>query len=266
MWRRIVPAEARKVLRIGTSGWQYRDWRATFYPRELTSAQWLEYYAAHFSTVEVNNTFYRLPNPETFGAWAGRVPAGFEFAIKASDYLTHYKRLRDPQEPVDRLLKHAAPMRSHLAVVLLQLPSSLHSAPDRLDATLDAFEGRVRVAVELRHDSWFSASVRKILERHGAALCLADRQSRMITPEWRTAEWAYVRFHGGRAQPASCYGRAALKSWAERLRTLFGDSADGYVYFNNDANACAIRDAVAFRRRAQAAGIAVAPVESTLCG
>jgi len=250
------------MLRIGTSGWQYDDWRGGFYPSGLASTRWLEHYAARFQTVEVNNTFYRLPGPETFRAWASRVPVEFEFAIKASNYLTHYKRLRDPQAPVDRLLEHAEPMRPHLAVVLLQLPASLRCAPDRLDATLRAFAGRVRVAVELRHDSWFCDEVRDVLQTHDAALCLADRHSRMITPEWRTASWTYVRFHGGRALPESCYGRRALATWVARLRSLFGEDPDGYVYFNNDAHGCAVRDAVAFARIARDGGLAVTRVPS----
>jgi uncharacterized protein YecE (DUF72 family) len=119
------------VLRIGTSGWEYRHWRGRFYPQKLASRAWLEHYSARFDTVEVNNTFYRLPKPETFADWSARVPPGFEFAIKASNYLTHYRRLREPEEPVERLLKHASPLGAHLAVVLLQLPPNLRAEPER---------------------------------------------------------------------------------------------------------------------------------------
>jgi uncharacterized protein YecE (DUF72 family) len=248
------------VLRVGTSGWQYKHWRARFYPAKCPTTRWLEHFAERFATVEVNNTFYRLPKPETFADWAARVPGDFTMAIKASNYLTHYRRLREPTEPVERLLAHAGRLESHLAVVLLQLPPDLKAAPDRLDETLRAFSGRVRVAVEPRHDSWWCDEVRSVLTDHGAALCLADRGSRMITPEWRTADWCYVRFHFGLAQPPSCYGPTALRSWATRLRDLHGAGIDGYVYFNNDGHGCALRDAAVFARFARELGIEVTRV------
>jgi uncharacterized protein YecE (DUF72 family) len=245
------------MLRVGTSGWQYRHWRAHFYPSKLPSTRWLEYFAERFATVEVNNTFYRLPKHETFASWSKRVPDDFAMSIKASNYLTHYRRLREPEEPVDRLLAHAAPLGSHLSVVLLQLPPDLQVRPERLDDTLRAFGGRVRVAVEPRHDSWWCDEVQAILKSHGAALCLADRGSRIITPEWRTADWCYVRFHFGLAHPPSCYGPTALRSWVSRIRDLFGTEPDGYVYFNNDGHGCALRDAVVFGRFAGDAGMQI---------
>jgi uncharacterized protein YecE (DUF72 family) len=251
------------VLRIGTSGWQYRDWRGRFYPRGVPSTRWLEHYAARFGTVEVNNTFYRLPAPGTFEQWSRRVPADFVIAVKASRYLTHYKRLRDPEEPVERLLTHAQPLGVHLGPVLLQLPPDLPAGFDALDATLRAFGARVRVAVEPRHASWFGDELREVLARHDAALCLADRGSRPITPQWRTASWCYVRFHEGRASPRPCYGPDALAAWVRRIGALWpegGRAVDGYAYFNNDTGGCAVRDAIVFARAAVRAGIAVTRV------
>jgi uncharacterized protein YecE (DUF72 family) len=248
------------VLAIGTSGWQYRHWRGRLYPASVPGTRWLEYYAARFSTVEVNNTFYRLPQPSTFGEWARRVPDDFVFAIKASGYLTHYRRLREPEEPVERLLTHASKLGSHLGPVLLQLPPDLRVEPERLDATLDAFGGRVRVAVEPRHQSWFTEEIRDVLARHRAALCLADRGSRVVTPMWRTADWTYVRFHFGTATPHSCYGRRALASWILRLLELDGGPVHGYAYFNNDGEGCAVRDAIVLARVAEREGIAVTRV------
>jgi len=236
------------VFRVGTSGWQYADWRDRFYPAGVPHARWLEYYASRFDTVEVNNTFYRLPEAKTFTDWAARVPDDFLFAIKASRYLTHYRRLREPEEPVERLMSRAAHLGNHLGVVLLQLPPDLVCMPDDLDRTLRAFGGRVRIALEARHDSWWNDEVRSVLGAHGAALCLADRGSRVVTPLWRTADWGYVRFHSGRGHQSPCYGRHALTSWRERLTDLFGTRADGYAFFNNDTLACAIRDAGTFKR------------------
>ena len=206
---------------VGTSGWQYRDWRGRLYPQKLAQARWLEHYAERFATVESNNAFYRLPEPATFAAWAERTPPGFVMAVKASRYLTHIKRLRDPEA---------------------------------LARTLRAFPPGVRVAVEPRHDSWWTDQVRDLLASHGAALCLADSPQRH-TPVWRTADWTYLRLHQGTAAPRPCYDRAALAAWARRLADLVGPDADAYVYFNNDPGGCAVRDAVWFAEEAIAAGL-----------
>ena len=254
------------MLLVGTSGWQYRDWRGRVYPKDVPAARWLEFYAERFETVEVNNTFYRLPSPSTFTNWAARVPDDFIIAVKGSRYLTHYKRLKEPEEPVERLLSHAAPLRTHLGPVLLQFPPDLRAEPQRLDDTLRAFAGRARVAVEPRHESWFCEDVRAVLHAHGATLCLADRGSRPVTPMWRTADWAYVRFHVGKARPRPCYGRRALTSWVDRLTDLWGNDCDGYAYFNNDTNGCAVRDAIVFGELLRRSGHCVSrtPQPSTL--
>ena len=194
------------------------------------------------------HTFYRFPEAKTFKNWAARVPDGFVFAIKASRYLTHYKRLREPEEPVDRFMARAAHLGTRLGAVLLQLPPDLACTPTDLDRTLRAFGGRVKVAVEIRHDSWWNEEVRALLTERGAVLCFADRDSRLVTPIWRTADSGYVRFHAGRARPLPCYGRRALTSWAERLAALFGMHDDAYAFFNNDTRACAVRDAATFKR------------------
>ncbi|GIU88479.1 MAG: histidine kinase [Acidimicrobiia bacterium] len=248
------------MLRVGTSGWQYAHWRRRFYPPAVPLAGWLDHYASRFGTVEVNNTFYRLPDAVTFERWRARTPPGFVFALKASRFLTHVRRLRDPAGPVALLLERARHLGDRLGPVLLQLPPDLRVAPDRLDETLAAFGGRVRVAVEPRHPSWWCDEVHAVLRAHGAALCLADRGSRPVTPLWRTAGWAYVRFHHGTGSPTSCYGRRALAAWAQRLRDLYGPGADGYAYFNNDAGACALRDAIRFAHAAARAGMRTSAV------
>ncbi|MEV5241105.1 DUF72 domain-containing protein [Streptomyces cinnamoneus] len=241
-------------LLVGTSGWQYKDWRGDLYPADLPQRLWLEEYAASFATVENNNAFYRLPTPETFAAWHDRTPAGFVMAVKASRYLTHIKRLRDPEEPVERLLRHAAGLGDRLGPVLLQLPPTLHADAALLDAALRCFPRRVRVAVEPRHGSWWTDEVRDVLERRGAALCWADHDSRPVTPLWRTADWGYVRFHSGRAQPWPRYGRQALTTWAGRLADTWPERADVYAYFNNDPGGAAVHDAVVFARAAARRG------------
>jgi uncharacterized protein YecE (DUF72 family) len=248
------------TLAVGTSGWQYRDWRGRFYPERLAQSQWLEHFAARFATVEVNNAFYRLPAASTFERWRARTPAGFVIAVKASRYLTHVRRLREPTDPVALLLSRMEPLGDRLGPVLLQLPPSLRAEPARLDETLRCFPPTVRVAVELRHRSWFTGEVRALLERHGAALCLADRDSRPVAPLWRTADWAYLRLHSGRGAGAPGYGDTALRSWALRLAELWGHGVEGFVYFNNDQRACAVRDAARFAALARREGLDVTRV------
>lgn len=239
---------------VGTSGWQYRDWRGRFYPEKLPQARWLEHYAGQFATVESNNAFYRLPEPDTFAAWAKRTPTDFVMAVKASRYLTHVKRLREPEDPVRRLLDHAEHLGASLGPILLQLPPTLRADLELLDRTLHAFPKRIRVAVEPRHESWFSDETRALLDTHGAVLCLTDGGNQ-TTPLWRTAPWGYLRFHHGAATPSPSYGDRALATWASRLADLFGPKADVYVYFNNDQGAAAVRDAARFAHAAQRAGL-----------
>jgi uncharacterized protein YecE (DUF72 family) len=239
---------------VGTSGWQYRHWRGRFYPPGVAQARWLEHYAARFATVESNAAFYRLPEADTFRAWAERTPDDFVMAVKASRYLTHVRRLRDPAAPVARLLERAAAMGPKLGPVLLQLPPDLRLAPELLATTLARFPPEVRVAVEPRHDSWWTDELRALLVEHRAALCLADSPRRR-TPAWRTTDWGYLRLHEGRASPHPCYGRTALATWARRLAELWPASAELHVYLNNDPAGCALRDARWFALAAARAGL-----------
>ncbi|MFF4058097.1 DUF72 domain-containing protein [Streptomyces sp. NPDC001668] len=241
------------TLFVGTSGWQYKDWRGVLYPDGVPVRLWLEEYTAHFPTVEINNAFYRLPTRETFEAWRKRVPGDFVVAVKASRYLTHIKRLKDPREPVDRLMSHAEGLGDRLGPVLLQLPPTLRADTDLLDACLACFPASTRVAVEPRHESWWTPETREVLEARGAALCWADVRARPVSPLWRTTDWGYVRFHQGRAQPWPHYGRRSLETWAERIGTTWAGGEDVYVYFNNDPNGAAVRNAKTFAALAQPA-------------
>lgn len=241
-------------LLVGTSGWQYADWRGGLYPHDLPQRLWLEEYARHFATVENNNAFYRLPSPENFANWRDRTPAGFVMAVKASRYLTHIKRLHDPAEPVERLMRHASGLGDRLGPVLLQLPPTLRADAAALDAALARFPAGARVAVEPRHPSWWTDEVRAVLEHRGAALCWADAESRPVTPLWRTADWGYLRFHHGRAAPWPRYGRQALTTWAGRVADAWPGTATVYAYFNNDPGGAAVTDAVVFARAARRAG------------
>jgi uncharacterized protein YecE (DUF72 family) len=258
---------------VGTSGWQYRDWRGVLYPAGVAQRRWLEHYASEYATVENNGSFYRLPAPQTFADWRARTPAGFLMAVKASRYLTHVRRLQDPGEPVGRLLGAAALLGDRLGPVLLQLPPNLPADPEALDGCLRAFaewradgggsEGaasdgaasdgsrvtsgsRVRVAVEFRHESWWTDQVRDLLARRGAAACWADRLGRPVGPLWRTADWGYLRLHEGTAQPHPRYGERALHSWVRRIADAWPDGGEVFVYFNNDPGGAAVHDAATF--------------------
>lgn len=202
----------------------------------------------------MNNTFYRLPEASVFEQWAERAPDDFVFALKMSRFLTHLKRLRDPEEPVQRFLERARRLGGKRGPTLIQLPPNMRVDAGLLDAVLAQFGPGERIAFEPRHESWFVPEVRAVLERRGSALCLADTKGRR-TPLWRTADWGYVRFHHGLASPASCYGRAALVAWARRLAETWSEADDVFVYFNNDAHGCALRDAIVLARLAQRAGL-----------
>ncbi|MFG3439430.1 DUF72 domain-containing protein [Nonomuraea sp. NPDC047897] len=231
---------------VGTSGWQYRDWRGVLYPEGVPQRLWLETYAGTFPTVESNNAFYRLPKPESFAGWRERTPDGFVMAVKASRYLTHIKRLAGPEEPVARLMAAASQLKEKLGPILLQLPPTLRADPEALDRCLACFPDGVRVAVEFRHPSWWTGEVRDVLLGRGAALCWADRLGRPVSPFWRTARWGYVRLHEGRATPRPEYGRTSLATWAGRVRDAGWD--DAHVYFNNDPGGAAVRNAIRFAR------------------
>lgn len=233
------------AIRIGTSGFIYEHWRRRFYPPAARGTE-LEWYARTFDTVELNVTFYRMPPSTTFRSWANRVPAGFLFAVKASRFITHVKRLKEPRASVGLLVERAAELGSHLGPILLQLPPDLELDLDGLQGTLDSFPAGIRLAVEPRHESWFVDDVRRLLVERNVALCVADRHG-PITPLWKTADWSYVRFHAGRAAPGSCYRPDELEAWAGRVEG-WGRDRTGFVYFNNDGNGCALRDAARFGR------------------
>jgi uncharacterized protein YecE (DUF72 family) len=242
------------MILIGTSGWQYRDWRGRFYPAGLPQRSWLEHYADNFATVEINNAFYRLPERSTFEQWRSRTPGDFCVAVKMSRFLTHIRRLRTPEEPVARFLDRARGLGDRLGPVLLQLPPNLRADPVALDQTRALFPPAVRVAVEPRHPSWWTDDIRRVLAGRNAALCWADRRSRPVTPLWRTTSWGYLRMHEGRASPWPRYGRTSLRSWIERIGRTFGQHDPVYVYFNNDPGGAAIVDASTFAAIARRLG------------
>lgn len=231
------------TVRVGTCGWQYDDWRGTFYPVQLAKTTWLQAYAETFDTVECDNAFYRLPKPETFAKWAALLPDGFTMAVKASRFLTHIKRLKEPDEPVQRLLEACAGLGDRLGPILLQLPPTMKADVDRLAACLQRFPASVRIAVEPRHVTWWTDETRRILEKHQAALTWSDRLGKPVAPLWRTAPWGYVRLHQGREAFPPDYSKARLQKWLQRVDETWSADETTFIYLNNDPGAAAIRNA-----------------------
>ena len=235
---------ARGRLFVGTSGFHYAHWRGVFYPRELPAREWFAHYAQRFDTVEVNNTFHRLPEASVFDAWRERAPVGFCYALKFSRYGSHMKRLRTPRATIRRFLTGAERLGDRLGPILVQLPPNWRADPARLAAFLDAVPRRRRCSVEFRDPSWLVDASFDVLRRHRAALCIHD----LIDdhPRELTSDWAYLRFHG--VGYGGSYPSQALVAWARRIRGWLARGWDVYAYFNNDREGHAVANAATLRR------------------
>ncbi len=238
-----------RPVHIGCSGWNYRDWRERLYPKGLPQRLWLEHYAQAFDTVEVNATFYRLPNRDAVAHWAEQVPSGFLFAVKASRYLTHIKRLTDLGSGMERFYERIEPLEDAgvLGPVLWQLPENFHRDDERLAGLLDAVPAGMH-AVEFRHASWFAPEVMALLRRHRAALVIGDHPGRPFQTHEATADWRFVRFHYGARGRRGNYSPAELEEWVQRLQR-WRRSERVFAYFNNDWEGFAPRNASWLQRR-----------------
>jgi uncharacterized protein YecE (DUF72 family) len=239
-----------KPIRIGCSGWNYQHWRdGVFYPPRLPPRRWLEHYARHFDTVEVNSTFYRLPRENAVATWERETPPDFLFAVKMSRYVTHIKRLRDLPPSIELFYSRIRPLAesSKLGPVLWQLPPGFRRDDERLAQALEALPPG-RHCFEFRDETWFAAHVYELLRRHGVALVIGD------TPRWPfqahelTADWTFIRFHHGHRGRNSNYSEGELEEWAQRIEEWAG-RADVYAYFNNDRNGYAVRNGLWLRQR-----------------
>ena len=228
---------------IGTSGWHYEHWRNRFYPEQLTKAKWLEFYATHFATVELNNSFYHLPSETAFANWRDSSPANFIFAVKVSRFITHMKRLKNTEEAVDKFITRAKILDQKLGPLLYQLPPNMHRNDDLLESFLSTLPQGMKHVFEFRHQSWLEEKVFDILHKYNMGLCVFDMPS-ISCPLVATADFAYVRFHGSTGLYFSCYSDEELADWAKRLADLAPNLKALYIYFNNDAEAFAVRNAL----------------------
>lgn len=233
---------AQGMIWIGTSGYVYRHWRkGVFYPNGLKIKEELSYYAARFPTVELNNPFYRLPTGEMFARWRSATPEGFEFAVKASRYITHIKRLRDSADEIELLMSRARQLGPKLGPVLFQLPPTQQLDPARLREFLTLLMPDQRWVLEFRHPSWHVPDVYRALAEHGVALCIPVGGG-LHPDRITTAAFSYIRMHRGR-ETGGGFTAEELRDWAAQLRALSSVGKDVYIYFNNDWEGYAIRDA-----------------------
>lgn len=234
------------TIRIGCSGWQYRHWRGLFYPEKLPQRCWFDHYASVFDTVELNTSFYHLPKPETFDKWRGQAPAGFRYAVKASRFITHMKKLKDCAEPLDTILTRARRLGEALGPILYQLPPRWAFDGERLLAFLALLPRDLVHVFEFREPSWMAEEVLDLLDAHGIAYCAHDMIG-MKAPRRATGPAAYVRFHGGTGKYRGRYKEEMLLDWSDWLAGQARAGRDVWAYFNNDIGGAAIDDALTLR-------------------
>jgi uncharacterized protein YecE (DUF72 family) len=234
-------------MRIGTSGWHYKHWLGPFYPSGLPSSRMLAYYFERLDTVEINNSFYRLPKMETVHMWRAITPSDFVLAFKASRFLTHNKKLKDPEQPLERMLPLVDALGSKAGPVLFQLPPRWNLNLERLEAFLEALPDHYTYAFEFRNHTWHAPPVYKSLRKHNAAFCIYELAG-FMSPCEITADFAYVRLHGPAGPYQGSYSRDALAGWRERFRRWGEDLEQIYVYFDNDMAGFAVQNAVELKR------------------
>lgn len=233
-------------VRIGTSGWHYPHWRGPFYPEQYSSAKMLEFYTARLDTVEINNSFYKLPSDETFQSWRASTPRDFRFSVKASRFITHNKKLKDPQNALDKFFPPVTELREKLGPILFQLPPKWRVNLERLEEFLSVLPKgkRWRYAFEFREPSWLNEHTYDVLRRHNAAFCIYELAG-FRTENILTADWVYIRLHGPEGKYQGSYTTAQLSDWAERIVSWSQKLRSVYVYFDNDQAGYAVQNAIA---------------------
>jgi len=231
---------------IGCSGWHYEHWRGLYYPEELPRSKWLSFYAQQFNTVELNNSFYHLPSEKAFSTWRESTPNNFVFAVKVSRFITHIKKLRNLGSAVDNFISRASCLREKLGPLLYQLPPSMKRNDELLQNFLSSLPPQYQHVVEFRHKSWIDDAVFDILRRRNVGLCVFDMPG-FRCPLVATSDFVYVRFHGGEWLYSSSYSDEELSRWARGIAQLGQNIGACYIYFNNDAEAFAVSNAITLR-------------------
>ncbi|MFQ5952293.1 MAG: DUF72 domain-containing protein [Candidatus Omnitrophota bacterium] len=231
------------TLHIGCSGWNYNHWKGLFYPKESSPSAWFKEYSSVFSTVEINNTFYQLPDKSTFKKWDKQAPPRFIYAVKANRFITHMKKLKEPKKPVERFLNHVRLLKSHLGPVLFQLPPHWKVNIERLDSFTDILPKGLQYVFEFREKSWYNEDVYNLLSSKRMSICLHDMKG-SESPDLLGGPICYIRFHGSSELYGGKYRISTLRKRAKLIKEALAEGKDVYAYFNNDAEANAPRDAL----------------------
>jgi uncharacterized protein YecE (DUF72 family) len=240
--------KGRQLIHIGTSGWHYDHWRGSFYPEHVKPRQFLEYYRKSFHTVEINNSFYQLPRKETLEGWADEVPGDFIFAVKASRYITHMKKLKDPKKSAPKFLNRVDALANRLGPILFQLPPRWKFNLERLRDFLEALPKKYRCAFEFRDPSWFREETLRALSARGAAFCIYELAGR-ISPKEVTADFIYIRLHGPKGPYQGQYDSQTLAGWAGAFLAWAQEGREIFCYFDNDEAGYAAQDALRLQDR-----------------
>ncbi|HWR37528.1 MAG TPA: DUF72 domain-containing protein [Clostridia bacterium] len=232
---------------IGTSGWHYKHWLGNFYPEKMAGSKMLEFYMQHFDTVELNNSFYKLPKTDTFVCWRDATPSKFLFAVKASRFITHNKKLKDPQNALGNFLPRAEVLGPKLGPILFQLPPRWKLNLERLEEFLSELPSYHRYSFEFREPSWNEQRVYELLQKSNAAYCIYELAG-FHTPMHITADWAYVRLHGPGGKYQGSYEHAKLREWADRIVNWSRKMRAVFVYFDNDQAGYAAQNALELKR------------------
>jgi uncharacterized protein YecE (DUF72 family) len=230
-------------IHIGTSGWHYKHWRHVFYPEKIHASEYLKYYSGFFDTVEINNSFYKLPGKDVLETWKKTVPDNFTFTFKANRFTTHMKKLKDPRQTLVKLNENISVIREKLGVVLFQLPPNFRSNPGRLEEFLKELSHEYKYVFEFRDRSWFNDEIFEILSRHNAAFCIYDLAGD-VTPFEITADFTYIRMHGTGAPFHGKYENFMLHDWAQNISSWMDLGLEIFCYFNNDIKGFAVENAL----------------------
>lgn len=235
---------------IGTSGWHYKHWKGVFYPDKLPAREYMSHYLRYFQSVEINNSFYRLPSEATFSAWKDNMPDDFVFAVKASRFITHMKKLKEPAQSIARFMHAVDSLEEKLGPILFQLPPFWNLNLERLQEFLKALPKGYRYVLELRNEIWYDERVYQLLREYGIAFCIYELE-RHLSPMLVTADFVYVRLHGPGNKYEGSYTEEALQAWGAKVKGWQQEGKDVYIYFDNDQFAYAAHNAIRLRELVQ---------------